>query len=71
LIDIDFIGRFENLQEDFNKIANRIGINYSELPHLLKRNNAHYTSAYDDKTRSLVNEIYKDEIDYFNFKFGE
>ncbi|MDC8006285.1 sulfotransferase family 2 domain-containing protein [Aureisphaera galaxeae] len=69
-IAMDFIGRFENLQEDFNTVCDRIGLEDSELPRLLISNNAHYTEFYDDKTKDLVRSLFKEEIDFFNFEYG-
>jgi len=34
-IPIDFIGRFENLATDWERVAHKIGLEDSELPHLI------------------------------------
>jgi hypothetical protein len=33
---VDFVGKFERLQEDFNKVCKRLGISKSTLPHINK-----------------------------------
>lgn len=70
-VGMDFIGRFENLQEDFDTVCERLEIEDSTLPKLLVRKYGHYTDNYTPQTKALIYDLYKDEIDYFKFEFGE
>ena len=69
-IDIDFIIRFENLQEDFNGVYNKIGIPEITLPKLnVSGDSTNYKSYYSNYTKNFIGELYKDDIEYFKYVF--
>jgi len=71
--DIDFVGKVENLQEDFNLVCNKIGISAPKLPCINKTktqsSRKHYTSYYSAENAEFVAELYAQDIDKFTYKF--
>ncbi len=66
---VDFIGRFENLNNDFDYVMNKIGITNYHLPHINKFKHDDYKKYYSDKDIEKVYNMYKRDIDYFGYKF--
>lgn len=67
--DLDYIGRFETLQKDFDIICDKIKIPRRKLPHLNGTPRGHYTRYYDRETRELIGKLYITDIDYFGYEF--
>jgi uncharacterized protein YpuA (DUF1002 family) len=71
-IIVDFIGKFENLNNDFNIVKNKLNIDV-QLPHsnITNLKKKHYTEYYTQKTRDIIAEKFKVDIEYFGYEFGK
>ena len=67
-ITIDFIGRFESINDDFKQIKKAIGLDAS-LPHLNASRRVSYRSYYDDETRDMVAQWFNEDIEVFGYSF--
>ena len=65
---LDFIGRFERLQEDVQLLAQRLGLTAS-LPHLNASTCLNYRDAYSSRMRAIVAEVYHCDVDSFGYSF--
>lgn len=67
-MDIDFVGRFESLQQDFDSVAQKLGVS-AQLPHLNQSRSASYQRFYTDRSRKIVAEVYAQDIATFDYRF--
>jgi len=71
LSTIDFIGRYESLSEDFNRLGDFIGLK-KELGHLnASTSRKRYADYYDNESLELVTKIYKTDLELFNYTFDD
>lgn len=67
---VDFIGRYERLEEDFAQICQRIGVPGLSLPHLRKASERRdYRSYYTDELIELVSHHYQRDLDILGYGF--
>ena len=67
-LDIDFVGKFESIQEDFEQIKKAIGSS-AKLPHLNATKRRSYKDYYNDETREIVAHWYRHDIAEFGYTF--
>ena len=65
---IDFVGRYENLEAEFEKICAHIGVKTS-LPKLNVSKVKPYVQFYTDDTIELVGQTFKSDIELFGYEF--
>lgn len=67
---MDFIGRYERLDEAWEYISNHIGLNKESLSQLLRnKNRTHYRDYYGQTSKRLVAEIFAEDIDQWGYEF--
>lgn len=64
----DFVGRYERLEEDFNKVCFRLKLKL-RLPHLNASSHCAYQEYYNEKTKNLVKQKFLKDIEYFDYTF--
>jgi hypothetical protein len=71
-IAVDFIGRFENLQEDWDKVVNQLP-HGKDIPALLHRKDSHrklhYREIYNDESKRIVEQHFQKDIEYFGYEY--
>src|SRR5690606_20127200 len=68
-IPMDYIARFETLQQDFAHICSRLGIKAAELPHRIEGDGSDPRRHFDTRTVELIADFYREEIALFGYRF--
>jgi len=66
---INFIGRFENLEQDFKTICKRIGLPEKRLHLANTTAHEYYGELYDKESMEIVKEKFKKDIEIFDYEF--
>lgn len=67
-ISLDFIGKFESLEEDFMKIAEELDVQ-TTLKEINKGAHKHYSEYYNGDSQDIVSLIYREDIEFLNYDF--
>lgn len=65
---VDFVGRFERLEEDFDHVCNSLGVTGVKLPHLLQSDRLPYTDYYSRSSEELVRDRYRTDVEWFDYE---
>jgi hypothetical protein len=65
---VDFLGRYESLENDFAWICRRLGVE-AELTHRNKSRHDDYRRYYDDASRDFVADRWQRDIELFGYTF--
>jgi len=68
--DVDFLLRFERLDDDFARLCQRIDVPLAPLKQRNRSERRHYSHYYDEETRALVAERFRGEIAYGGYEFS-
>ncbi len=68
-IAMDFVGKFENLQQDFAQVCEKLDMNSVELPHKIAGSKSDPRSEFTTKTIDLIADYYREEIQLFDYHF--
>jgi hypothetical protein len=67
---LDFIGRFETIDKDWETISQKLGI-AAPLPRLnANPRDKHYSEYYSKETQKMVADRFAVDIEYFGYQFG-
>ena len=69
----NYIGRVEHIQQDFNFICDCLNVPRKTLTKInaSRRPKNSYVDYYNDKTRKIVEKLYKEDLEYLNYRFGD
>ncbi len=65
---VDFLGRYENLQDDFQTACRRVGI-HATLPHVNVSKHDDYRAYFDSETIDVVGRLFAPDIKFFGYDF--
>ncbi|MEA3360154.1 MAG: sulfotransferase family 2 domain-containing protein [Thermodesulfobacteriota bacterium] len=71
-IIVNYIGRYEKLEENFKEVCNKVGITPQKLPHKRQaEDRTSYKKYYNDETARLIAEYFKRDIEMFGYSFDD
>ncbi len=65
---VEFVGRFESLQQDFDSICKRLGVS-AQLGHAKPSSRGSYRDYYDADSRALIERVFAEDLESFDYSF--
>ena len=65
---VDFVGRVENIQKDFDFVCNKLNLKCT-LKHRNATPHDHYTALYTPESRDKIATIFAEDIERYGYKF--
>jgi hypothetical protein len=69
MIMVDFVGKFENLADDWAFICKQLGLEQSDLPHANKTKRSAYREYYDCQSKEIIERRFAWAIQKFGYEF--
>jgi uncharacterized protein YwgA len=70
---VDFIGKVENIKEDFNEVADILELESSVMDkiHINKtqRDSQDYRDYYTEETKQIIEKVYQTDMQAFGYKY--
>lgn len=72
-VELDYVGRYENLEKDLEFVCKKLNLGSIELPKLKSgfRDKTSYTKFYDAETKNIIQEFYKKDFSLLNYGFDK
>ncbi len=68
---VDFLMRYERLQEDFDEVCRRIGKPRVELPRLNTTHRPSYQDVFDDESRAIFDLLFAEDIRRYGYDYDD
>lgn len=70
-IQVEDVGRFENMQEELGRFLHRVGIEWDGWLPIAKpgKRNRDYRGYYDDESSAIVRRMFGWEIEHFGYEY--
>jgi chondroitin 4-sulfotransferase 11 len=70
-VEFSYVAHMENLDQEVATVLQEFGITVEQTPHINGSKHDHYSRYYDEETRGIVSELYKEDIERFGYEFEE
>lgn len=61
--------RFESFKSEVKRLCSLTGSIFCGIPHHNRSVHNHYRTYYSERTRSVVERVYKEDIEFFGYSF--